>query len=304
LSGAILHMLNHSLFKLVLFLAAGVVYMNRHELKLEKIRGFGRGKPLFFFVFVMAALGICGVPFWSGYVSKTLLHKSLTDAIYLYQGLPPELSLRIAYVSLVFAGGLTFAYMTKLFVTLFVERGEVSREEKRYISIPSAIALAASAAIVPLLGSFTGIMESLAAWGETFFHGHTAQYDMPYFAWANIKGTVISMAIGALVYFVVIRGFVMRRKSHITFWLNRLDLENLVYRPLLRSLTLNAVLRSSGRKPHTLGRLLSVYCMELSRRLRLLNDNPAILGHFSLDLLFVTIGVCAAVVFVFIRALG
>jgi len=40
--GTVLHMVNHSLFKLVLFMAAGVIYMNLHKLDLNDIRGFGR----------------------------------------------------------------------------------------------------------------------------------------------------------------------------------------------------------------------------------------------------------------------
>lgn len=40
--GSVMHMLNHSLIKLTLFIAAGVVYMNLHALNLDDIRGFGR----------------------------------------------------------------------------------------------------------------------------------------------------------------------------------------------------------------------------------------------------------------------
>lgn len=42
LRGSLLHMVNHSLIKLVLFMAAGVVFMNVHKLDLNAIRGFGR----------------------------------------------------------------------------------------------------------------------------------------------------------------------------------------------------------------------------------------------------------------------
>ena len=49
--GALLHMVNHSLIKLVLFMVAGVVYMNLHELDLNKVRGFGKNKPLLLFIF-------------------------------------------------------------------------------------------------------------------------------------------------------------------------------------------------------------------------------------------------------------
>lgn len=45
-SGTLLHFLNHSLFKLLLFLGAGVIFMNLRELNLNKIRGYGKDKPL------------------------------------------------------------------------------------------------------------------------------------------------------------------------------------------------------------------------------------------------------------------
>ena len=70
---------NHSLIKLVLFMAAGVVFMNLHELNLNKIKGFGRKKPLLNFCFLMGALGIGGMPLWNGYTSKTLLHESIVE---------------------------------------------------------------------------------------------------------------------------------------------------------------------------------------------------------------------------------
>jgi len=310
--GTVLHMLNHSLFKLVLFMAAGIIYMNRRELELDKIRGFGRGKPFFLFIFLMAGFGICGLPFWSGFASKTLLHKSLTEGVYLYQGLPLEIPLRLSYMALVFTGGLTVAYMTKLFVTLFVQKGAEGdaaiKDKKRYISRPAAIALTVSAALAPFLGSFTGIMDALAVWGQDFFHGHAPYFAMPYFAWVNLQGAFISIAIGAAVYILVVRGLLMRRKEdgtkvHAAIWPDWLDLENLIYRPLLSFLTLKNIL-NTGQKPQTPVRFLSVLNMKFSRLLRLPADASAMIGQFSLDMLFVGMGICLTLVYVFIRALG
>ena len=77
--GTLLHMANHSLIKLCLFMCAGCVYMNVHSLSLNDIRGFGRKKPLLFISFLMGALGIGGIPLWNGYVSKTLIHESIVE---------------------------------------------------------------------------------------------------------------------------------------------------------------------------------------------------------------------------------
>ena len=80
--GTIQHMVNHSLFKLVLFLCAGVVAMNAHALSLNEVRGFGRKKPLLHFCFLMGMLGIAGIPGLSGYASKSLLHEGLLEYIH------------------------------------------------------------------------------------------------------------------------------------------------------------------------------------------------------------------------------
>ena len=77
--GALLYMVNHSLFKLILFMAAGVVYMNLHKLNLNDVRGFGRKKPILHFAFLMGAVGLMGVPGFSGYVSKTLIHEGIVE---------------------------------------------------------------------------------------------------------------------------------------------------------------------------------------------------------------------------------
>ncbi|MDR0512334.1 MAG: complex I subunit 5 family protein [Treponema sp.] len=306
LNGTLLHMLNHSLFKLILFLAAGIVYINRHELSLNKIRGFGRGKPLFFFTFLMAALGITGVPLWSGFISKTLLHKSLSDGIYYFQGLPLELPLRLSYYSLVITGALTFAYMTKLFVTLFVEKGDdniACKDKKRYVSLPSGIALAATAALVPLLGTFTGIMDAFADVGEDFFHSAVPDYILPYFTWYNIRSSFTSIAIGAGIYFIIVRGLLMRNRMHLDLWPGWLDLENLLYRPLLKLVSLSDILRPSPETLRTPGTFLSRHVAAFSRRINALQNSPAIVGHFSLDLLFLGAGVIIVIAFVVIRAL-
>lgn len=67
--------------------------------------------------------------------------------------------------------------------------------------------------------------------------GHSVHY----FAWVNLKGACISLAIGAAVYLLVVRGLLMRREAdgmvYLDRWPARLDLENLVYRPLLSALT-------------------------------------------------------------------
>ena len=131
--GTELHMINHSMFKLVLFMCAGAVYMNTHKLNLNDIRGFGRGKPALAAAFLCGCLGITGVPLFSGYISKTLLHESIVEYT---EGLAEAgrsvLWMKGAEWIFLVSGGLTAAYMTKLFVALFVEKNADPAVQAKY----------------------------------------------------------------------------------------------------------------------------------------------------------------------------
>ena len=233
--GTLLHMVNHSLLKLTLFLAAGAVYMNVHALDLNDIRGFGRKKPLLRFVFLMGALGIGGVPLWNGYLSKTLLHEALLEARALTGA---EWMTAAEWVFLV-SGGLTVAYMTKLYFALFVESNANPARQARfdrmtdYLSPRSAFALVGSAVCLPLLGLLPHVVtDRIAALGEAFL-GSTVMEPVAYFSFASLRGALLSIAIGAAVYLIVVRGWMMRDGVYLDRWPVWLDLENLVYRPLL-----------------------------------------------------------------------
>jgi formate hydrogenlyase subunit 3/multisubunit Na+/H+ antiporter MnhD subunit len=79
-SGALYHIINHALFKSLLFMIAGVVYYHTHELNMYKLGGLWKKLPFTTLVFIVAALGISGFPLFNGYVSKTILHHGITEA--------------------------------------------------------------------------------------------------------------------------------------------------------------------------------------------------------------------------------
>ena len=53
------------------------------------------------------------------------------------------------------------------------------------------------------------------------------------FTLENLKGGFISLGIGALLYIVVVRRVLMRDGSYVNLWPAGLDLEDMLYRPLL-----------------------------------------------------------------------
>lgn len=236
--GTLLHMINHSMIKLVLFMAAGVIFMNAHALDLNEIRGFGKRKPLLKGIFLIGALAIAGIPLFGGYISKTLLHESIVE----FGG--GGLMRAVEYIFL-FSGGLTVAYMTKLYTAIFIEENEDKKVQKKfdgvrnYMNPASAFALGGSALVLLVWGLFPHtIMDRAAELGQGLMHLEESGHTVSYFSVTNLTGALISIAIGALVYGVVIRKLLMRKNEagasvYINAWPAWLDMENLIYRPVL-----------------------------------------------------------------------
>lgn len=249
--GTLLHMVNHSVFKLVLFMLAGVIYMNLHKLDLNEIRGFGYKKPLLAAIYLMGALGIGGIPMFSGYVSKTLLHESIVEYIHgmeageFISSFFSAGDMKLIEVIFLVSGGLTLAYMCKLFVAVFLEKNNDAvvqksyEERKNYMTKCSAFALTVSAVLIPVMGILPyATMNRIADMGQSFMGHVHMEHEVHYFTWTNLKGSVISILIGAVVYFVVVRGFMMEKQTdgttkYVNRWPEKLDLEEVLYRPLL-----------------------------------------------------------------------
>ncbi len=246
--GTVLHMFNHSLLKLALFMGVGAIYVCMHTFDLNKLRGFGRKKPVLWFVFGMGLLGLAGVPLFNGYISKTLLHESIIEGIYLFIFFDTPATIILLQVVeglFLFAGGLTLAYMLKLFVAIFIEKNPENQQEfdekRPYMSKLTTTVLIIAASILPIIGTLPNWTQNLLAdTAQDFMHAHhaTAGFVVPYFSWENLKGAIVSIAIGLLVYFLFIRVSLMKRdengiKVYIDVWPRWLDIERVIYRPLL-----------------------------------------------------------------------
>ena len=243
-SGTVLHMVNHSMIKLVLFMAAGCIYMNLHKLDLNEIRGYGRNKPFLMLIFAMGAYGICGIPLWNGYVSKTLLHESIVEYMEMLgrQG-ANVLPFQVLEWAFLMAGGLTAAYMIKLFAAIFLEKAPLGRDGddrgKKYAGTAACFALGGSALFLPLMGMAPHrIMDWMADISRPFLRGAHVLHQVEYFSEANLRGACISISMGILVYVLLIRRYLMETgedgtRIYVDRWPAWLNLEDRVYRPLV-----------------------------------------------------------------------
>ncbi len=237
--GVMLHMLNHSMIKLTLFLLAGVVAMNRHTLDLNRLRGSCRGNKPLMFAFLMGGLSVAGIPGFSGYVSKTLLHESIVEGVDILQAFSGDgVALKVVEWVFLVSGGLTLAYISKLFYTLFILPPKESTEPLRMKPL-SAVSVLLPACLMPLLGLTPNItMDKIAETAKGFFNGAELHESVNYFSIKNLSGAAISISIGLIVFFVLVKGVLTEKDEtgetvHKNVWADWLDLEKSVLRPLV-----------------------------------------------------------------------
>ena len=239
--GTVLHMLGHSIFKLILFLLAGGILAGCGTTKLSELMGYGRKKPYLLAVFLAPALGLGGVPLFAGYVSKTMLHESIVEYRHVLaaQGLSTGWYTAAEWVFLL-SGGLTLAYMAKLFTVLFLEKGR-GEGKPLVLSMPVKAGLGILAGSVLLFGVLPYFTYFPIADSCREFFAAPALPEMAVFSLENLKGAGISLLAGAALYFGVVRTLLLRKNAQgetvcPARWPARLSLEELIYAPAAKGL--------------------------------------------------------------------
>jgi len=79
--GSIYHILNHAIFKSVLFLTAGIIIEVYQTRDIRQIHGVFQRMPFVATVTIIAILGITGAPLFNGSISKYLIHRGTTSIL-------------------------------------------------------------------------------------------------------------------------------------------------------------------------------------------------------------------------------
>jgi formate hydrogenlyase subunit 3/multisubunit Na+/H+ antiporter MnhD subunit len=127
-AGALMHTLNHSLFKSLLFYGAGNVYQSTHTMDIEKLGGLVKRMPHTAFLFLIAALAICGLPPFNGFVSEFLIYNGMFTGLH---GSDKALlsSIVFALFGLALIGGLAMLCFTKAFGAVFLGTGRSNLQD-------------------------------------------------------------------------------------------------------------------------------------------------------------------------------
>ena len=231
--GTLLHIINHSLFKVLFFLSAGVIYMTLRELNINVLRGFGKNKQLLKLVFFIGMLGVTGVPGFNGFASKSLLHEALVEAQHLYQ----SRLLWGAEIIFVASSALTVVYMLKIFITVFVENNaDYNGQYKKYMNIRGLVPPVILSLCILLIGFMPGQVLRYLSKALVYLTGQESTFEINLYTAQNIYGASIALVIGITAFVLVLRKFFRRQVEGKRVYFNpipeSLNLEDVLYIPL------------------------------------------------------------------------
>ncbi|MGE0119160.1 MAG: hydrogenase 4 subunit B [Dongiaceae bacterium] len=182
LTAALFHVFNHSLFKSLLFFAAGAVLTATGERDMEHLGGLVRRMPLTAFAFLTGCVAISALPPLNGFVSEWLTFQ----AILLSPDVPSwgvKLIVPAVGAMLALSAALAAACFVKAFGVTFLGRprtgaAETAREVDR-ASLAAMFALAGLCLIVGLVPG--GVIDALAPVAQALVgHRMPAQTSLPW----------------------------------------------------------------------------------------------------------------------------
>lgn len=202
IAASLMHVLNHAVFKGLLFLGAGSVVMGTATRQLEQFGGLLRRMPWTGLFFLVGAMAIAGLPLLNGFVSEWLLFQGLLLGFSSTPGLI-RLNYPMSAAMLALTSALAAACFVKVFGISFLAlprstAAAEAHEAPKMMLVPLAFlaALCLGLGMFPgvVLSALTGVLMSLPglspaarlAWGSTGMASPVATFDHVVPAWFGL----------------------------------------------------------------------------------------------------------------------
>ncbi|HEV9038729.1 MAG TPA: proton-conducting transporter membrane subunit, partial [Puia sp.] len=151
---ALLHTLNHSLYKSLLFFTAGNIYRQTHTRDMDRLGGLIRRMPQTALLFLSGSLAICALPPFNGFISEFLIYTGFTEGIKT-AGVQLNLLMIAGIAALAIAGGLSLFTFTKSFGVIFLGSPRTAAAERpEEVPLPMRLPLYVILLIMLLIGFF------------------------------------------------------------------------------------------------------------------------------------------------------
>ncbi|MCX7093434.1 MAG: hydrogenase 4 subunit B [Methylobacter sp.] len=119
LLAALLHAFNHALFKNLLFLGAGIIHHQTHQLNIDMMGGLIKKMPKTSVLFLIGCMSISSLPLFNGFVSEWLAFQTALQVDVLNNGVLRSL-IPVSAAALALTAALAAACFVKVFGMIFL----------------------------------------------------------------------------------------------------------------------------------------------------------------------------------------
>ena len=211
-AGGLLHVVNHAMFKGLLFLGAGAVVHATGTRQIDQLGGLIKKMPWTAATFLIGSAAISALPPLNGFVSEFLIYLGSFRAVASPTGGAAVPAL-VAIGGLALIGGLAAACFTKAFGVVFLGEARSSQAQSENVhEAPAAmrIPMVVLAACCVLLGVLCPLVVPLLAPAVSSATGlplETARQHL-----ADVGGPLTWIMVGAAILLVVLGGLALLRK--------------------------------------------------------------------------------------------
>jgi hydrogenase-4 component B len=200
-TGGLLHVLNHALFKSLLFMGAGMVLHKTGTRSIDRLGGLLKKLKVTGATFLIGSLAISGLPPFNGFVSEFFVYLGGFNGISMDRT-PFVLSL-LAIISLAIIGGLALACFTKVVGVVF--QGEPRSKSAENITedgITMLIPMVFLAALCAIIGVFPELFIRMSIKGVSALGLGYSQ--IPLLPFIEMTGHITRYTVVFLAVFLII----------------------------------------------------------------------------------------------------
>jgi multicomponent Na+:H+ antiporter subunit D len=202
LAGGLYHIVNHAIFKGLLFLCMGAVIYSTGTRNLDNLGGLWKRMPITASTCIIAALAISGIPPFSGFASKTVLTKAATDFSFVFK-----------FVIIV-TSALTFASFFKLISYTFF--GELNKQliATKEVPILMQLPMIVLAILCVLLGiNAQFVLDRFTTFAISGLVHSRSVSKVEFWTQSAALNSLLIITLGFIVYVIALKLGLMGRKK-------------------------------------------------------------------------------------------
>lgn len=198
-AGCLLHILNHAVFKELLFLAAGSVYIKTHTRDIENLGALIKSMPGTAVLFLIGSVAICALPPLNGFISEFLIYMGMFRGL-LVNNFFVFIVMLFGIASLALVGTMAILCFTKVFSVVFLglSRSDASSNVTSDNSLSMILPMGFLSVLVVLIGIFSLCAFVLVCKPVSMFISIEQYNIMP------VLSLMIFITMYALLFFIVL----------------------------------------------------------------------------------------------------